>query len=194
MNPIEQGYITVAERHAKFVEDHPNGVINTELAYAHDGLVIIRASVWKERSENGYTQPDGTGIASMPIPGPTNFTKNSEAENAETSAIGRALAAIGYHPKESMASADEINMKAAEAKAADDKATTAQLNKMMAMGRELYAGMSDIDKQIRIAVKKITGKNRRDSLTKSDMTAIFDTFEAMLSYHRDATVSGPDDF
>jgi hypothetical protein len=114
-NPIDNGYITVAIRHSAFVEDYPNGLIETYLAHASAGLVVVHCSVWKNREDaDNDKRADGTGMASMPIPGPTTFTKNSEVENAETSALGRALAAIGYHAKETMASQDEIDMKREE--------------------------------------------------------------------------------
>jgi hypothetical protein len=122
--PMDAGYVMVADRHAQFVIDHPNGIINTELAFATSadgvGLVVVKASVWKERANmEARHNPDGTGLASMPIPGVTSFTRNSEVENAETSALGRALAMIGYHPKSTMASEDEIHMKKGDTAATD---------------------------------------------------------------------------
>jgi hypothetical protein len=114
---MDQGYKMVAERHARFVEEHPNGVVINNLR-AHavhpdgTGYVVMETQVWKERADaDAGKMPDGVGHAGMPIPGPTNFTRNSEVENAETSSLGRALAMIGYHAKETMASEDEIQAK-----------------------------------------------------------------------------------
>src|SRR5699024_1769975 len=53
----------------------------------------------------------GIGHSQMGIPGPTTFTKGSEIENAETSAIGRAIAALGFSVHRSYASANEISNK-----------------------------------------------------------------------------------
>jgi hypothetical protein len=100
------------------VKDNPNGVVRTQVSEfsfnpsTMTGFLIMACDIWKERADaDAGKVPDGTGYASMPIPGPTSFTKNSEAENAETSALGRALAMIGYHAKDTMASDDEIAMK-----------------------------------------------------------------------------------
>jgi hypothetical protein len=117
-NPIDNGYVVVAERHAAFNADHPHGLIVNDVEHfiydptAKSGFVTVKSRVWKDRQTAVAGEPpDGVGNASMPIPGPSTFTKNSEVENAETSALGRALAMIGYHPKETMASADEITSK-----------------------------------------------------------------------------------
>jgi hypothetical protein len=57
-----------------------------------------------------YRTPDdprpGEGVTWEPYPGTTNFTRLSEVENAETSAWGRALAAVGFHGKK-IATAEE---------------------------------------------------------------------------------------
>ena len=50
----------------------------------------------------------GMGTAWEPIPGPTPYTKDSEVQNAETSAWGRALIAIGASTKRGIASVEEI--------------------------------------------------------------------------------------
>jgi hypothetical protein len=117
---MEQGYITVAERLAAFVEKYPDGQIETSLVSITDVMAVVAAKVWKGKREGFDTPPDGTGLSSMPIPGPTNFTRGSEVENAETSAIGRALAAIGFLAKNPDGSArissnDEIRAKNADA-------------------------------------------------------------------------------
>src|SRR5665213_147184 len=51
----------------------------------------------------------GIGTAWEPIPGPTNFTRDSEVQNAETAAWGRALIAIGASTKNGIASAEEVS-------------------------------------------------------------------------------------
>ena len=59
-----------------------------------------------------YRTPDdqrpGIGTAWEPIPGPTSFTKDSEVQNAETAAWGRALVAIGAKTKNGIATAEEV--------------------------------------------------------------------------------------
>lgn len=60
-----------------------------------------------------YRTPDdprpGVGTAWEPVPGKTNFTRDSELQNAETSAWGRALiACLAADTKRGIASADEV--------------------------------------------------------------------------------------
>src|SRR5690606_34829571 len=58
-----------------------------------------------------YRTPDdpvpGVGLAWEPVPGKTNFTRDSELMNAETSAWGRAIVALGFETKY-IASANEV--------------------------------------------------------------------------------------
>jgi hypothetical protein len=56
----------------------------------------------------------GIGHSSLNIPGSTSFTKGSEIENAETSAWGRAIAALGFEVKRGLASAEEVRNKQPE--------------------------------------------------------------------------------
>ncbi|HEY7821467.1 MAG TPA: hypothetical protein VIG24_01465, partial [Acidimicrobiia bacterium] len=59
-----------------------------------------------------YRTPDdpapGVGLAWEPVPGRTPYTRGSELMVAETSAWGRALAAIGIATNKSVASAEEV--------------------------------------------------------------------------------------
>ena len=88
-------YETVDERIQRFYRDNAAGRIETELL-AHDGEQgktrwIVRAEVYKADSEN----PSGVGHA-FEIDGTGMANKTSALENAETSAVGRALAQAGY--------------------------------------------------------------------------------------------------
>jgi hypothetical protein len=62
-----------------------------------------------------YRSPDdlfpGTGFSYMVMPGGTPFTRGSEVENCETSAWGRAIAALGIEVRRGIASADEVRNK-----------------------------------------------------------------------------------
>ena len=195
MNPIEQGYQTVAVRLAAFVEQHDAGLIQTELLSITEKMAVVGAKVWKDRANaDAGKLPDGTGLASMPIPGPTKFTENSEVENAETSAIGRALAAIGYLSKNekgeaTYASKEEIDAKKGtksskpKSKAADDDEdgeetiTDRQLVRLMTLAKK--AGM---DKEgIQAFVKKETGKFRSKQITQEEVQKLFDLLDVMIA-------------
>ena len=99
------GYVEVSERIQEFRDKHPDGSLQAEIVELRDDLVIVKAYA--------YRTPDdpmpGTGLASEPIPGKTNFTRDSELMNAETSAWGRALIAVGAaDAKRGIASANEV--------------------------------------------------------------------------------------
>lgn len=187
-NPIEQGYQTVAVRLAAFVVDKPNGLIQTELLHFDPSFVVIGAKLWKDRANaDAGKLPDGTGLASMPIPGPTNFTKNSEVENAETSAIGRALAAIGYLSKNekgeaTYASKEEIDAKKGEGERVSKTsgkplASAKQKGAIRAMAGEL--NMSD--DELRAFTKDETGKMNSNQLTIEDASKMIDLLKIRIA-------------
>jgi hypothetical protein len=90
-------YETVDSRIHKFYDEHPEGRIVTDIL-PPEGAVgatrwIVKAAVYRG---SGYESPDGTGYA-FEIDGINGMAnKTSALENCETSAIGRALANIGY--------------------------------------------------------------------------------------------------
>jgi hypothetical protein len=109
-NDRMRDYIEVKDRIVAFYEKFPKGSLQSEVVTMTDKLVVIKGFA--------YRVPDdprpGTGHSSLEIPGTTGFTKGSEIENAETSAWGRALAALGFEVKRSIASANEIRNKQAQ--------------------------------------------------------------------------------
>lgn len=104
-------YEPVEERLARFWADHPQGRVYTELvngSHAGESVVII-ASVYKDKAD---LYPDATGHA-QETPGSNPVNKTSWIENCETSAIGRALANMGYAPKGARPSREEMSKSAA---------------------------------------------------------------------------------
>lgn len=100
-------YIPVNERLMAFYTKHPEGSIQSDMITLTDNLVVFRASAYRSPDDS----KPGVGHSSMTIPGSTSFTRGSEIENAETSAWGRALAALGFEVKRGVASRDEIENK-----------------------------------------------------------------------------------
>lgn len=88
-------YETVDDRIKRFYTDHPSGRIRTKLVRVEGDVGktrwVVKASVWREPDE----VPDGTGYA-FEVDGSGGANQTSALENCETSAIGRALANIGY--------------------------------------------------------------------------------------------------
>jgi hypothetical protein len=100
-------YVDVDARLRWFFEMFPEGSLQSEvLLWPVEGMPIIVVKAYAHRSPNDE-QP-GQGLASEVYPGTTPYTKGSELMNAETSAWGRALAAIGAPTKGHIASADEV--------------------------------------------------------------------------------------
>lgn len=94
-------YETVALRVQKFREQHPNKPLLTEVIHRDVDCVVVKATI---ADENG--QPIATGHAEE-YRATSQINKTSALENAETSAIGRALAAFGLGGTE-FASANEV--------------------------------------------------------------------------------------
>lgn len=97
-------YIQVNERLIAFREKYPEGCVQAEIIEFNETRVTMRALA--------YRTPDdprpGIGHSSLGIPGATSYTRGSELENCETSAWGRALAALGFEVKRAIASAEEV--------------------------------------------------------------------------------------
>ena len=99
----EVDYATVESRVRAFCSEHQNGQILTEMVKCEDdtGEVIFKAHAVVDGVIGG------TGHASE-IKGSTNINKTSHVEVCETSAVGRALAMMGYMSKGQIASYEEI--------------------------------------------------------------------------------------
>ena len=99
----EVDYATVESRVRAFCSEHPSGQILTEMVKCEDdtGEVIFKAHA----VVNGVIR--GTGHASE-IKGSSNINKTSNVECAETSAVGRCLAMLGYFGKGQLSSYEEI--------------------------------------------------------------------------------------
>jgi hypothetical protein len=94
-------YKTVALRVAEFRAAHPDYTISTELVEANDVLVIMKASILDNDGRllaTGYSEE---------VRAASKINATSALENAETSAIGRCLSALGFGGTE-YASADEV--------------------------------------------------------------------------------------
>ena len=94
-------YKTVAYRVNEFRTQYPDYTVSTELVEANDTLVVMKASISNEQG-----RLLATGFAEE-VRAASKINRTSALENAETSAIGRALAALGLAGTE-YASADEV--------------------------------------------------------------------------------------
>ena len=110
--PFTRGeYAPVAERIELFYERHPDGRIVTELVERGE-TVVFRALVYRDARE---PLPAATGWASERV-GDGEINAVACLENTETSAIGRALANLGFTASSRRPSAEEM-LKAARERA-----------------------------------------------------------------------------
>lgn len=130
---LDPDYIDVAARIREFRTAHPNGSlrpVDPSKPYRIERLPVeimdsegeptgqFSEQVFIVYVAEARRTPDdaapGIGSAWEPFPGRTPYTRNSELQNAETSAWGRAIVASLASDTKSVASADEIRNRMAE--------------------------------------------------------------------------------
>lgn len=108
-------YVPVPERIVAFRAQYPEGVLTRLdpggrlvplefVSYAGSDWVIYTAFAYREPMDN----MPGVGTAWEVIPGRTPYTRGSEIQNAETSAWGRAIIAVGAADASRIASREEV--------------------------------------------------------------------------------------
>lgn len=102
-----EDYEEVPDRIRRFFKDNKDGRLARVEWHVRDvkeqTFIVYTAAAYRSADD-----PDpGIGTAWEPFPGKTSFTRDSELMNAETSAWGRALVALGYVAKK-VASAEEV--------------------------------------------------------------------------------------
>lgn len=95
-------YVQVSHRILYFNENYLEGSIETEMTHEGD-MFIVKATVYPDKER----QKRFTGH-SQAIMGGKGVNMTAALENAETSAVGRALAMMGIGIIDSIASVDEM--------------------------------------------------------------------------------------
>lgn len=119
-------YTMVKDRIKWYKEEYPDYRVVTELIAQTSNLddVVVRAKIFKNADEQKQGLAHATGIAEE-LREAGFINKTSHVENAETSAVGRALANIDYHGSEKRPSAEEMD-KVKRTKKAKDETKTAK--------------------------------------------------------------------
>lgn len=113
-------YVPVAERLVAFREQYPEGCLRPANPDQPFTILMVEGETFLAYTAAAYRNPDdptpGIGCAWEPVPGKTNFTRNSELQNAESSAWGRAIIAVGAaDAKRGIATAEDVQWRQAEA-------------------------------------------------------------------------------
>lgn len=97
-------YEPVEDRLRQFWEECDQGRVSTELVVHTETHYIVKADVWRDIND---AAPAATGYAHESVTS-RGVNLTSALENCETSAIGRALANLGYAPKGKRPSREEM--------------------------------------------------------------------------------------
>lgn len=103
---VLDSYVTVAERIAAFYQSYPTGRICTQILEHNEesGFILMRAEVFRSTDD---AQPSATGHA-FEVRSDGYVNRTSYIENAETSAVGRSLALLGFEVRRGIASREEM--------------------------------------------------------------------------------------
>jgi hypothetical protein len=111
-------YVDVAERIRLFRDKHPEGSLAPADISRPYTIETIGQAQFVVFTAAAYRHPEdprpGIGTAWEPVPGLTNFTRNSELQNAETSAWGRAIVAALAADTKHVATSQDVENRQAE--------------------------------------------------------------------------------
>ena len=115
-------YIDVATRIVEFREKHPEGSLQQVTLDFRE----VNGAWWVVYTAAAYRTPEdqrpGMGTAWEPVPGKTPYTRDSELQNAETAAWGRAIvAALAADTRKGVASAEEVRNRQDDAEGSQDR-------------------------------------------------------------------------
>lgn len=120
-------YNDVASRMREFFDKYPHGCLRPYEPWRVEqvgerAFVVYSAAAYRTADD---TNP-GVGTAWEPFPGKTPYTRDSELMNAETSAWGRAILAVGAaDTRKGIASAEEVRNRQADRDTAWEEAAPA---------------------------------------------------------------------
>jgi hypothetical protein len=110
-------YVDVAERIRIFRDKYPEGSLQPVNPGKPFDIIEIGNKCFIAYTAAAYRHPGdtlpGVAVAWEPFPGPTQFTRDSELMNAETSAWGRAIMAALAADSKRIASLDEVRARKA---------------------------------------------------------------------------------
>lgn len=128
------GYNDVASRMREFFTAYPDGRLRPAAPWrvqtiGDKAFVVFEAAAYRTADDPN----PGVGTAWEPFPGRTPYTRDSELMNAETSAWGRAILAVGAaDTRKGIASAEEVRNRRADQEEAEQAPTPASVRSAIA--------------------------------------------------------------
>lgn len=151
-----KAYVLVSDRIIYFNEQYTTGAIKTELVSdPNSDIVVVKAVI---EPDSGDRTRYFTGY-SQAVKGAGFINKTAALENAETSAVGRALAMMGIGVIDSVASADEVN----KAQGTDPKLAKAKQDLFQAFKKKGIEGTMSMVANIQQATGKETVETVADA-------------------------------
>lgn len=140
---LDPSYKQVPERIADFKSKHPDGCLRPADPAQPYRVEVIGDKTFIVYTAAAFRTPDdptpGIGVAWEPFPGRTPYTRDSELQNAETSAWGRAIVAVLASEAKSVASAEDVRNRRADEDAPPDPALLAEIMDAAHAARTLEA-------------------------------------------------------
>jgi hypothetical protein len=161
------GYIEVPDRIVAFKEKYPDGSLQGEWELREiggDTFVVYVARAYRTPDD----ERPAVGTAWEPYPGKTPYTKDSELMNAETSAWGRAIVALGFLAQgEKVASANEVRARQADESNGSGRVPPSdkQLDLIEKLLKKSGADASDVPNMVSYCGANLTG-GRQGSASK----------------------------
>lgn len=171
--PQMDDYIDVAERLQEFRAKYPEGTLQQVdvqfIDFAGGSWVIYTAAAYRTADD----ERPAHGTAWEPVPGRTPFTRDSELQNAETAAWGRAIVAVGAADTKrgGIASKQEVQHRQADRDVDTGPMTAKTRGQMFALFGQ--KGPDDKDEQL-AGINQITGGGyeSRGDLTEEHARAV----------------------
>lgn len=135
-------YVPVAERLIAFYDKYPDGSVQSDIIELSEKRVVMRATVYRTATD----ERPSVAHSALAIPGKTGFTRDSEIENAETSAVGRAIAMMGFEVKRGVASREEVRGKRDDHNGHEDGAAANRTTHVDGLiGKAITSGTQDFE-------------------------------------------------
>jgi hypothetical protein len=151
------GYIEVPDRIRAFKQEYPEGTLQGDWSFT-----VVDDTTFIVYVARAYRTPEderpAVGTAWEPFPGKTPYTKDSELMNAETSAWGRAIVALGFLAQgEKVASANEVRARQSNGQAKRTAPSDKQLDLIERLVKEHGGDPSDIPNMVSYCGANLTG-------------------------------------